>query len=187
MTRIRRGASDAVAIEKSTFLVYFWKGPSFRLIVECHKAVCRHNSPSYKWPVCDMATPSVGSAGICHRNKVNSTAWLYRDGPSHKIVSFTLHYTTWPVLVQQAKYINLSGSMKSVGYHGWPSTSKISPHIIRFLKWWSSLVLNYLTVSEEIFLSFSPASPKIIAGEGLTEKQEIASQQEIESRCELNC
>ena len=30
--------------------------------------------------------------GFDHRNKVNSTAWLYRDGPSHKIVSFTLHY-----------------------------------------------------------------------------------------------
>ena len=37
------------------------------------------------------ATPSVVSAGICHINKVNSTAWLYRDGPSHEIVSFTHH------------------------------------------------------------------------------------------------
>ena len=26
------------------------------------------------------ATPSVASAGICHRNEVNSIAWLYRDG-----------------------------------------------------------------------------------------------------------
>ena len=34
------------------------------------------------------------SAGIWHRNKVNTTAWLYRDGlcPCHEIASFTLHY-----------------------------------------------------------------------------------------------
>ena len=36
--------------------------------------------PQVQWPV---------SSGICHRNKVNSTAWLYHDGPFHKIVSFT--------------------------------------------------------------------------------------------------
>ena len=40
MTRICRGASDAVAIENSTFWVYFWKGSSFQLIVECHEAMC---------------------------------------------------------------------------------------------------------------------------------------------------
>ena len=39
-----------------------------------------------------LATGSVVSSGICHRNKVNSTAWLYRDWPFHKTVSFTLHY-----------------------------------------------------------------------------------------------
>ena len=32
------------------------------------------------------ATLSVVSDGICHINKINSTAWLYRDGPSYKIV-----------------------------------------------------------------------------------------------------
>ena len=41
---------------------------------------------------CSLAPFSVVSVGICHRNKVNSTAWLYRDGPSHKTISFTLHY-----------------------------------------------------------------------------------------------
>ena len=41
-----------------------------------------------------LATPSVVPAGICHRNKVDSIAWLYRNGPSHKIVWFTLHYIT---------------------------------------------------------------------------------------------
>ena len=39
-------------------------------------------------------------SGICHRNKVNSTAWLYRDGPSDKI-SFTLHYITCWILYQR--------------------------------------------------------------------------------------
>ena len=52
-----------------------------KLIDGCSLALC-------------SATGSVVSSGICHRNKVNSTAWLYRDGPSHKIVSFTLHYIT---------------------------------------------------------------------------------------------
>ena len=51
-----------------------------KLIDGCSLALC-------------SATGSVVSSGICHRNKVNSTAWLYRDGSSHKIVSFTLHYT----------------------------------------------------------------------------------------------
>ena len=45
------------------------------------------------------ATGSVVSSGICHRNKVNSTAWLYRDGPFHKIVSFTLHYIIHAVCI----------------------------------------------------------------------------------------
>ena len=43
-----------------------------KLIDGCSLALC-------------SATGSVVSSGICHRNKVNSTAWLYRDGPSHKI------------------------------------------------------------------------------------------------------
>ena len=51
---------------------------TFKLIDGCSLVLC-------------SATPSVISAGMCHRNKINSTAWLYRDGPSHKIVSFTLH------------------------------------------------------------------------------------------------
>ena len=50
----------------------------FKLLDGCSLVLC-------------SATPSVVLAGICHRNKINSTAWLYRDGPSHKIVSFTLH------------------------------------------------------------------------------------------------
>ena len=37
-------------------------------------------------------TVSVVSSRICHKNEVNSTVWLYRYGPSYKIVSFTLHY-----------------------------------------------------------------------------------------------
>ena len=50
-----------------------------KLINGCSLALC-------------SATSSVVSSGICHRNEFNSTAWLYRDGPSHKLVSFTLHY-----------------------------------------------------------------------------------------------
>ena len=39
------------------------------------------------------ATVSVVSAGICHRNKVNSTAWLYRKAqPKDSIIYITLHY-----------------------------------------------------------------------------------------------
>ena len=53
-----------------------------KLIDDCSRALC-------------SATVSVVSAGICYRNKVNSTAWLYRDGPSHKIVSLTLHNITY--------------------------------------------------------------------------------------------
>ena len=43
------------------------------------------------------ATVSVVSAGICHRNEVNSTAWplSWWAEPSHKKVSFALHYTTF--------------------------------------------------------------------------------------------
>ena len=52
-----------------------------KLIDGCSLALC-------------SATGSVVSSGICHINKVNSIAWLYRDGPFHKIVSFTLHYIT---------------------------------------------------------------------------------------------
>ena len=55
---------------------------AFKLIDGCSLVLC-------------SATVSVVSTGICHRNKVNSTAWLYRDGPSHKIVSFTIHYITY--------------------------------------------------------------------------------------------
>ena len=38
-------------------------------------------------------TASVVSAGICHRNKVNSIAWLYRKAQP-KDSTFTLHYIT---------------------------------------------------------------------------------------------
>ena len=38
------------------------------------------------------ATPSVASSGICHRNKVNSIAILYRDGLAMRRVSVTLHF-----------------------------------------------------------------------------------------------
>ena len=57
-----------------------------KLIDGCSLALC-------------SATGSVVSSGICHRNKVNWTAWLYRDGPSHKIVSFTLHYITMHLMM----------------------------------------------------------------------------------------
>ena len=52
-----------------------------KLIDGCSRALC-------------SATVSVVSSGIYHRNKVKSTAWLYRDRQSYKIVSFTLHYIT---------------------------------------------------------------------------------------------
>ena len=85
------------------------------------------------------ATVSVVSAGICHRNKVNSTTWLYRDGPSHKIVSFTLHYIKRNTLitvqcwssVQTFKFIS---SYEIVVQHPMNSTQKTpnSPEIRRF-------------------------------------------------------
>ena len=37
------------------------------------------------------ATPSVASSGICHRNKVNSIAWLYRDGLAIRYYPLHLH------------------------------------------------------------------------------------------------
>ena len=44
-----------------------------------------------------LCSATLLSAGICHRNKINSTAWLYRDEPSHIedsiiYITFTLHY-----------------------------------------------------------------------------------------------
>ena len=49
------------------------------------------------WWVCSLAlcsaTVSGVSAGICHRNKVNSIAWLYRKAqPKDSIIYITLHY-----------------------------------------------------------------------------------------------
>ena len=39
------------------------------------------------------ATVSVVSAGVCHRNKVNSIAWFYRRAqPKYRILYITLHY-----------------------------------------------------------------------------------------------
>ena len=51
---------------------------AFKLIDGCSLVLC-------------LATPSVVSADIRHRTKINSTAWPSHDGPSQKIVSFTLH------------------------------------------------------------------------------------------------
>ena len=51
-----------------------------KLIDGCSLALC-------------SATVSVVSAGICHRNKVNSIAWLYRKAqPKDSIIYITLHY-----------------------------------------------------------------------------------------------
>ena len=46
------------------------------------------------WLICIEAVfendnNSLASSGICHRNKVNSIAWLYRDGLANKIVLVT--------------------------------------------------------------------------------------------------
>ena len=46
----------------------------------------------YSLALCST-TVSVVSAGICHRNKVNSIAWLYRKAqPKDSIIYITLHY-----------------------------------------------------------------------------------------------
>ena len=58
------------------------------------KAVTEHGNWLMVAALCCVRPHLQWSSGICHRNKVNSTAWLYRDGPSHKIVSFTLHYNS---------------------------------------------------------------------------------------------
>ena len=51
-----------------------------KLIDGCSLALC-------------STTVSVVSAGICHRNKVNSIAWLYRKAqPKDSIIYITLHY-----------------------------------------------------------------------------------------------
>ena len=55
------------------------------------------------------ATPSVALSGICHRNIVNSIAWLYRDGLA-EIVSVTLHYMmtmTTTTMARMIKIINV--------------------------------------------------------------------------------
>ena len=39
------------------------------------------------------ATPLVASSGICHRNKVDSIAWLLSRWPCHEIVSVTYYIT----------------------------------------------------------------------------------------------
>ena len=53
-----------------------------KLIDGCSLALC-------------STTVSVVSAGICHRNKVNSIAWLYRKAqPKDSIIYITLHYIT---------------------------------------------------------------------------------------------
>ena len=52
-----------------------------KLIDGCSLALC-------------SATDSVVSAGICHRNKVSSIAWLYRRAqPKDSILYITLHYS----------------------------------------------------------------------------------------------
>ena len=52
----------------------------------------------HPWPsIHTMHTTTVVSAGICHRNKVNSIAWLYRRAqPKDSILLhyITLHYIT---------------------------------------------------------------------------------------------
>ena len=52
-----------------------------KLIDGCSLALC-------------SATVSVVSTGICHRNEVNSIAWLYRRAqPKDSIIYITLHYS----------------------------------------------------------------------------------------------
>ena len=62
-----------------------------KLIDGCSLALC-------------SATDSVVSAGVCHRNKVNSIAWDSIEGLSQKIVSSTLHYITTNVLLMQCDH-----------------------------------------------------------------------------------
>ena len=69
-------------------------------------------------------TVSVVSAGICHRNIVNSTAWLYRKAqPKDSIIYITLHYIghlwypwcCWPGLRGLARSPRYVGRVR----HGW--------------------------------------------------------------------
>ena len=63
------------------------------------------------------ATVSVVSAGICHRNKVNSIAWLYREAqPKDSIIYITLHYITLPPELKLWKKALFGGSNNEFFY-----------------------------------------------------------------------
>ena len=88
-----------------------------KLIDGCSLALC-------------STTVSVVSAGICHRNKVNSIAWLHRKAqPKDSIIYITLHtYIHTYITALQCPFTVQVRRMPGVGYQSTICRRRIRPY-----------------------------------------------------------